>query len=70
MAVLDSYDNVTKSLNESKYVFSDLSKAFDTVDHGSLFRKLIHIGVRNIPLAWFKSYLHHIKQFAIVNNYN
>ena len=36
--------------------FLDLKKAFDTVDHEILFRKLIFCGVDS-SLKWFQTYL-------------
>ena len=48
-------------------VFIDLKKAFDTVDHDILCRKLELYGVQQRELSWFKSYLSNRKQFCRVN---
>ena len=48
-------------------VFIDLKKAFDTVDHDILCKKLAHYGVQHRELSWFKSYLTNRKQFCRVN---
>ena len=48
-------------------VFIDLKKAFDTVDHDILCKKLELYGVQQRELSWFTSYLSNRKQFCRVN---
>ena len=38
-------------------VFVDLRKAFDTIDHSILFRKLHFLGIKGKELNWFENYL-------------
>jgi hypothetical protein len=49
-------------------VFLDLRKAFDTVDHEILFKKLKIYGVQNTAHKWFISYLFDRKQFCKVGS--
>ena len=51
-------------------VFIDLSKAFGTVDHQILLKKLIHYGVNGNNIRWFQSYLINRKQVLSFNNKN
>ena len=45
----------------------DLKKAFDTVDHGNLLKKMQKYGVSGNELAWFTSYLQDRRQLSKVN---
>ena len=49
----------------------DLSAAFDTIDHDSLFHRLEHIlGIQNSALSFFRSYLTERQQMVSISGYS
>ena len=61
--ILDGFDKGMITLG----LFLDMTKAFDSIKHETLFRKLEIYGVRGIALDWIRSYL---TNRSIQVNYN
>ena len=61
---------VLESMDEGKVtglLFIDISKAFDSLNHKVLLRKLEHLGLSERSLRWFRSYLTDRKQSVLIN---
>ena len=59
------------AMDEGRYtgaVFVDLQKAFDTVNHQVLLNKLYSIGLDEMSLQWFESYLSERRIVTMINN--
>jgi len=69
LALLDIVNNVMQNM-EAKNItiglFLDLSKAFDSINHDILLKKLNHIGIRGSLYKWFVSYLSGRSQFVSI----
>ena len=70
-AVLCVSDFILEELGKGRYVGAvliDLKKAFDTVDHRILLKKLFCYGIRDAPFEWFESYLKDRVQCTVVDD--
>ena len=71
-AVSSLTEYVYSALNSHEYVasvFIDLRKAYDTVNHEILLKKLSLSGVRGVQLKWFASYLENRSQCVAIGNH-
>ena len=70
-AISQLVSEILHSFDDNKFtlgVFIDLSKAFDTVNHQILIRKLERYGIMVINQKWFTDYLTNRKQFISYDN--
>jgi retron-type reverse transcriptase len=73
--ILHFLDRIYTGLNKDdpEYtlgIFLDLKKAFDTVDHKILLKKLNHYGFKGTTNKWFENYLSNRTQYVTINNVN
>ena len=64
-------EDIYKNLNNGQTtiaVYIDLRKAFDTVNHKILLKKLEHFGIRGTNFTWFQNYLKNRTQCTLANN--
>ena len=56
-AIIELVDKITQGIENNQFtvgIFLDLSKAFGTVNHDILLKKLSFFGIRGNCLAWLK----------------
>ena len=72
-SIVELNDIIFENMNNGKVTaaaFIDLRKAFDTVDHSILLKKLDKMGIKNDMFNWCKNYLTNRKQRTLVNGKN
>ena len=72
-ALIDITETIRKALDDKKFacgIFVDLQKAFDTVNHEILLKKLSHYGIRGVSNDWFVSYLTKRVQYVSIYGFN
>ena len=71
MALMEVVEEITGCIDNKKHavgVFIDLKKAFDTIDHGLLLKKMERYGIRGTALEWLHSYITNRQQFVQIGN--
>lgn len=68
-AVTNDILNALDNKKSCAAIFIDLSKAFDTVDHDLLLKRLQRIGFSDTVLRWFSNYLSDRTQCIVIDNY-
>ena len=71
-AALELVDRITlemDNMNTPVNIFLDLSKAFDTLDHQILIKKLEYYGIHGLSLKLMESYLFNRKQYVEIDEY-
>ncbi len=72
-ALISLTETIKSSLDKGRFgywIFIDLQRAFDTVNHEILLKKMEQYGIQGTVLNLFTSYLNDWKQFVSVNGHS
>ena len=70
LALVEFMNHVITEFEKKKIVFGlflDLSKAFDTLEHSILIKKMAYYGIRGNVSNWFNSYLTNRQQYVYID---
>ena len=70
IAIHSLVEKYYETIERNEYLvglFIDFSKAFDTISHSILLKKLQYYGIRGQSLNWIEDYLYNRKQFVSYN---
>ena len=71
-ALISMTEAIRNTIDNGRYgcgILIDLKKAFDTVNHSILLKKMEHYGISGVAFDWFASYLSCRKQYVSVNGH-
>ena len=71
LAITTLTEHYYRAIENNNYLvgaFLDLSRAFDTIPHAVLLKKLANYGIRGVTLTWMSDYLTNRKQYVHYNN--
>ena len=71
-SILEIIDRIALDLDKGNMplaIYLDLSKAFDTLNHGILIDKLQYYGVSHNALNWFRTYLQNRLYYVEIENH-
>uniref|UniRef100_A0A8C6NYB4 Reverse transcriptase domain-containing protein n=1 Tax=Nothobranchius furzeri TaxID=105023 RepID=A0A8C6NYB4_NOTFU len=68
MQMVEEIAQASESEELSISIFVDLKKAFDTIDHRRLLKKMENYGLRGIAKSWIESYLKDRQQYVKIKD--